>query len=91
MPRRFDSRKTLWHSRHPGYPAQPDRTEKPLIFDPLQVGETMGIMLAESWHVSGSVGARPVLRPFRVAIFRRQFHRQKVRRVLSHAQRNESF
>jgi len=33
----------------PGYPAQPDHTEKPLIFDLLQVGEASGITLTESF------------------------------------------
>jgi len=33
----------------PGYPAQPDHTEKPLIFDLLQVGEATGITLTESF------------------------------------------
>jgi 5-methyltetrahydrofolate--homocysteine methyltransferase len=33
----------------PGYPAQPDHTEKPLIFDLLQVTEATGITLTESF------------------------------------------
>ncbi|HEY7218039.1 MAG TPA: methionine synthase [Candidatus Binatia bacterium] len=33
----------------PGYPAQPDHTEKPIIFDLLQVGEATGITLTESF------------------------------------------
>jgi 5-methyltetrahydrofolate--homocysteine methyltransferase len=33
----------------PGYPSQPDHTEKPLIFDLLQVGEATGITLTESF------------------------------------------
>ncbi len=33
----------------PGYPAQPDHTEKPLIFDLLNVGEATGIALTESF------------------------------------------
>jgi 5-methyltetrahydrofolate--homocysteine methyltransferase len=33
----------------PGYPAQPDHTEKPIIFDLLQVNEATGIMLTESF------------------------------------------
>ena len=33
----------------PGYPAQPDHTEKPLIFDLLQAGEATGITLTESF------------------------------------------
>jgi 5-methyltetrahydrofolate--homocysteine methyltransferase len=33
----------------PGYPSQPDHTEKPLIFDLLQVGEATGISLTESF------------------------------------------
>ena len=33
----------------PGYPAQPDHTEKPLIFDLLQVNEATGITLTESF------------------------------------------
>ncbi|HEV8720698.1 MAG TPA: methionine synthase [Candidatus Binatia bacterium] len=33
----------------PGYPAQPDHTEKPLIFDLLQVHEATGITLTESF------------------------------------------
>jgi 5-methyltetrahydrofolate--homocysteine methyltransferase len=33
----------------PGYPAQPDHTEKPLIFDLLDVGPATGITLTESF------------------------------------------
>jgi 5-methyltetrahydrofolate--homocysteine methyltransferase len=33
----------------PGYPAQPDHTEKPIIFDLLRVGEATGITLTESF------------------------------------------
>ena len=33
----------------PGYPAQPDHTEKPLIFDLLKVGEPTGIALTENF------------------------------------------
>jgi 5-methyltetrahydrofolate--homocysteine methyltransferase len=33
----------------PGYPSQPDHTEKPLIFDLLQAGEATGITLTESF------------------------------------------
>ena len=33
----------------PGYPAQPDHTEKPLLFDLLKVGEATGITLTESY------------------------------------------
>jgi len=33
----------------PGYPSQPDHTEKPLIFDLLKVGEATGITLTESF------------------------------------------
>ena len=33
----------------PGYPAQPDHTEKPVIFDLLQVNEATGITLTESF------------------------------------------
>jgi 5-methyltetrahydrofolate--homocysteine methyltransferase len=33
----------------PGYPAQPDHTEKPIIFDLLQVSEATGIALTENF------------------------------------------
>ena len=33
----------------PGYPAQPDHTEKPIIFDLLRVSDTTGIALTESF------------------------------------------
>jgi 5-methyltetrahydrofolate--homocysteine methyltransferase len=33
----------------PGYPAQPDHTEKPIIFDLLNAGEATGITLTESF------------------------------------------
>ena len=33
----------------PGYPSQPDHTEKPLIFDLLKAGEATGIALTESF------------------------------------------
>jgi 5-methyltetrahydrofolate--homocysteine methyltransferase len=33
----------------PGYPSQPDHTEKPLIFDLLDAGEATGITLTESF------------------------------------------
>lgn len=33
----------------PGYPAQPDHTEKPIIFDLLEVGDATGMTLTESF------------------------------------------
>jgi 5-methyltetrahydrofolate--homocysteine methyltransferase len=33
----------------PGYPAQPDHTEKPIIFNLLKVGEATGMTLTESF------------------------------------------
>jgi 5-methyltetrahydrofolate--homocysteine methyltransferase len=41
----------------PGYPAQPDHTEKPIIFDLLKVEENTGIKLTESFamHPAASV------------------------------------
>jgi 5-methyltetrahydrofolate--homocysteine methyltransferase len=42
----------------PGYPAQPDHTEKPIIFDLLKAGEATGITLTESFamYPAASVG-----------------------------------
>ena len=56
----------------PGYPSQPDHTEKPLIFDLLQVGEATGITLTESFamwpgsSVSGLYFAHPDSKYFAV-------------------------
>ncbi|MET0583502.1 MAG: methionine synthase [Candidatus Binatia bacterium] len=56
----------------PGYPAQPDHTEKPLIFDLLQVGDATGMTLTESFAmypaaaVCGLYFAHPEARYFAV-------------------------
>jgi 5-methyltetrahydrofolate--homocysteine methyltransferase len=36
----------------PGYPAQPDHTEKPILFDLLKVTEATGIKLTESFAMA---------------------------------------
>jgi 5-methyltetrahydrofolate--homocysteine methyltransferase len=57
----------------PGYPAQPDHTEKPLIFDLLDVGAATGITLTESFamypaaSVCGVYFAHPEARYFAVS------------------------
>jgi 5-methyltetrahydrofolate--homocysteine methyltransferase len=57
----------------PGYPAQPDHTEKPIIFDLLQVGEATGITLTESFamypaaSVCGLYFAHPAAQYFAVS------------------------
>ena len=57
----------------PGYPAQPDHTEKPLIFDLLGVREATGITLTESFamypaaSVCGLYFAHPEARYFAVS------------------------
>jgi 5-methyltetrahydrofolate--homocysteine methyltransferase len=57
----------------PGYPAQPDHTEKPIIFDLLQAGEATGITLTESFamypaaSVSGLYFAHPESQYFAVS------------------------
>jgi 5-methyltetrahydrofolate--homocysteine methyltransferase len=57
----------------PGYPAQPDHTEKPLIFDLLDVGAATGITLTESFamypaaSVCGAYFAHPEARYFAVS------------------------
>jgi len=57
----------------PGYPAQPDHTEKPLIFDLLNVGAATGITLTESFamypaaSVCGVYFAHPEARYFAVS------------------------
>jgi 5-methyltetrahydrofolate--homocysteine methyltransferase len=33
----------------PGYPAQPDHTEKPILFDLLQISDATGIVLTENF------------------------------------------
>ena len=56
----------------PGYPAQPDHTEKPIIFDLLEATDRTGIMLTESLamhpaaSVSGLYFAHPQSRYFAV-------------------------
>ena len=56
----------------PGYPAQPDHTEKPIIFSLLQAGEATGITLTESFamypaaSVSGLYFAHPEAHYFAV-------------------------
>ena len=56
----------------PGYPAQPDHTEKSIIFDLLKVGEATGITLTESFamypaaSVSGLYFAHPEAHYFAV-------------------------
>jgi len=57
----------------PGYPAQPDHTEKPLIFDLLDVGAATGMTLTESFamypaaSVCGVYFAHPEARYFAVS------------------------
>jgi 5-methyltetrahydrofolate--homocysteine methyltransferase len=57
----------------PGYPAQPDHTEKPIIFDLLNAGEATGIALTESFamypaaSVCGLYFAHPEARYFAVS------------------------
>jgi 5-methyltetrahydrofolate--homocysteine methyltransferase len=57
----------------PGYPAQPDHTEKPIIFDLLKAGEATGITLTESFamypaaSVSGLYFAHPESQYFAVS------------------------
>jgi 5-methyltetrahydrofolate--homocysteine methyltransferase len=57
----------------PGYPAQPDHTEKPIIFDLLKVSEAAGIALTESFamypaaSVCGLYFAHPESRYFAVS------------------------
>ena len=56
----------------PGYPAQPDHTEKPIIFDLLKAGDATGITLTESFamypaaSVSGLYFAHPEAHYFAV-------------------------
>lgn len=71
----------------PGYPAQPDHTEKPIIFDLLNAEENTGIKLTESMamypaaSVSGLYFAHPESRYFNVGkIMKDQvldYHRRK--------------
>ena len=57
------SREELIHENYrgirpaPGYPAQPDHTEKPLLFDLLEASESTGVSLTEShaMHPGASV------------------------------------
>jgi len=57
----------------PGYPAQPDHTEKPIIFDLLKVSDVTGIALTESFamypaaSVCGLYFAHPESRYFAVS------------------------
>jgi len=56
----------------PGYPAQPDHTEKPILFDLLDAEKRVGIKLTESYamspasSVSGMYYAHPESRYFAV-------------------------
>ena len=62
----------------PGYPAQPDHTEKQLLFDLLQVESTIGVSLTESYamwpasSVSGLYFAHPEARYFAVGRITRE-------------------
>ncbi|MEP0860619.1 MAG: methionine synthase [Ignavibacterium sp.] len=71
----------------PGYPAQPDHTEKPIIFDLLKVEENAGIKLTESLamypaaSVSGLYFAHPEAKYFQVGKIEKDqvldYHRRK--------------
>ncbi|BDQ03476.1 methionine synthase [Ignavibacterium sp.] len=71
----------------PGYPAQPDHTEKPIIFDLLKVEEHSGIKLTESMamypaaSVSGLYFAHPEAKYFQVGKIDKDqvldYHRRK--------------
>lgn len=71
----------------PGYPAQPDHTEKPIIFDLLKVEERVGIKLTESMamyptaSVSGLYFAHPEAKYFQVGKIDKDqvidYHRRK--------------
>ena len=71
----------------PGYPAQPDHTEKRTLFDLLKAEQATGVKLTESLcHVAGSRGVRPLFRPSRGALFRRGQDRPRPGRRLCQAQ-----
>lgn len=71
----------------PGYPAQPDHTEKPIIFELLKAEENTGIKLTESMamypaaSVSGLYFARPEAKYFQVGKIDKDqvldYHRRK--------------
>jgi 5-methyltetrahydrofolate--homocysteine methyltransferase len=71
----------------PGYPAQPDHTEKPIIFDLLKVEKNTGIKLTESMamypaaSVSGLYFAHPEAKYFNVGKIDKDqvldYHRRK--------------
>ena len=57
----------------PGYPAQPDHTEKETLFQLLQAERRIGVKLTESYAMwPGLFGLRPLHRPSRLALLRRR-------------------
>ena len=71
----------------PGYPAQPDHTEKATLFRLLDAERATGVTAhRELRHVAGLVGQRRLYRPSRGALFRRRQGRARPGRGLRRAQ-----
>ena len=71
----------------PGYPAQPDHTEKGTLFDLLDAEARIGVSLTEIVRaVAGVIGGRALFQPPRCALFRRRQDRARPGRGLRGAQ-----
>ena len=72
----------------PGYPAQPDHTEKRTLFELLDAEKATGLKLTESLrHVAGRRRLRTLFLPSREPLFRRRQDRPRPGRGLRRAQR----
>ncbi len=62
----------------PGYPAQPDHTEKGTLFELLEVEAAIGVKLTESYAMwPGAAVSRSLLLPSRERLLRRRPHRPR--------------
>ncbi len=74
----------------PGYPAQPDHTEKATIFKLLDAENTAGVTAHRKLrHVAGLVGVRALFQPSRELLFRRRQDRARSGRGICRAQEHE--
>ena len=72
----------------PGYPAQPDHTEKATLFKLLDGERSIGVRLDRKLcHVARRLGLRPLFQPSRKLLFRRRQDRARPGRGLRQAQR----
>jgi len=74
----------------PGYPAQPDHTEKRTLFDLLKAEQNTGIRLTEICDVSGCIRLRLILLASRSPVFRSRQDRARPGARLPAAQRDRN-